>query len=147
MSLGLRSLCLGLVTLLSAGLLFESASQEEAIAAGRIELVAVPSRTVFSEPPPGRAGNMERLRWGLRDRYGRTVGTAIFSCRWHKKHERLCAGAIELPRGMITTAGTSETRSFGEWAVTGGTGVYHGAGGSLTFRSIGLRKLSVSITL
>jgi hypothetical protein len=114
---------------------------------GQIVLTAVPARLVDEEPPPGRGGNVERVRWSLRDRHGNTLGSGLFSCRWHMKQERLCSGELRLPLGKLTVMGTSATRSVGLWAVTGGTGRYADAGGELSYQAIGFAKLAVRITL
>lgn len=116
-------------------------------AQGRIELTAVPIRVIEPGPPVGRSGDMERVRWSLRDRSGRNVGRAIYSCRWHREQERLCSGEMKLPLGTLVVSGSSPTRGEGLWAVTGGTGRYKGTGGELYWRAIGLHKLAVTITL
>ena len=127
--------------------LFALVMAVSASGAGRIELTAVPFRFTQVDPPGGRAGDLEWVRWSLRDRRGDTVGSGAFSCRWHRKQERLCSGEIKLPLGRLTVEGTSATRADGLWAVTGGTGRYKGAGGELAFRAISFSRLAVTISL
>lgn len=123
------------------------ASQGEARGKGKIELTAIPSRAIQEAPPAGRPGDLERLHWSLRDRYGRKIGQAYFTCRWHRRHARLCIGEVTMPLGTMIAAGSSENRSVGTWAVTGGTGRYRNAGGELRFIATGVRRLTVTITI
>jgi hypothetical protein len=135
------SCILGAAAVLAVGV------SRDAQAAGKIEMIAVPTRSIEQSPPPGRAGNLERVRWSLRDRHGSIIGSALLNCRWHQKQERLCSGEVRLPLGKLTIAGSSATRNSGLWAVTGGTGRYDDAGGTLSFQAIGFAKLAVRITL
>lgn len=123
------------------------AVRSEGATTGKIEMIAVPARVQEEVPPSGRAGNFERLRWSLRNRFGKTIGAGIFNCRWHMRQERLCSGEIKLPLGKLTVMGSSSTRTSGTWAVTGGTGRYAAAGGVLTYVAISFDKLAVTITL
>ena len=135
------------VLVLACLAMFLAVVSRSAHADGRIELVAVPARVVDEVPPPGRAGNFERLRWSLRNRYGKTIGSGVFNCRWHMRQERLCSGELRLPLGKLTVMGSSSTRTLGTWAVTGGTGRYARAGGELRFTAIGFTKLAVTIVI
>ena len=110
-----------------------------------IEVIAVTGRAETPAPPYGREGNSERLRWSIHDRFGRAIGVGIIGCRWQLNQARLCTGELRFPLGKISVSGVSATRSLGEWAVIGGTGRYLGAGGSMTFRAIGLRRLTLLI--
>ena len=112
-----------------------------------IQATVVPTRSAYPRAPVGRSGDVERLRWSVRDRYGRTIGAAYFSCRWVIDTDRLCAGQFELPLGSIAVQGSSATRELGVYAVVGGTGRYVGASGELAFRAIGFRKLVISMTV
>ena len=114
--------------------------------AGRIEIVAVVERSEYARSPVGRIGNLELLHWSLRDRYGRTIGAAMFDCRWHQDYHRLCWGEVRMVGGTISVSGGSQTRSLGTWAVVGGTGIYRGAHGELNFRATSFRKLTILIT-
>jgi hypothetical protein len=112
-----------------------------------IEVIAVTARAEVPAPPLGREGDGERLLWSIRDRFGRSIGVGIIGCRWQKDQARLCTGELRFPLGKISVSGVSQTRSLGEWAVIGGTGRYIGAGGQLTFRATGLRRLTVIIII
>ena len=115
--------------------------------AATIQVTAVPTRHTAPRAPLGRAGDVERLAWSVRDRYGRTIGQGLFSCRWVLEQARLCNGDIILPLGKISVLGSSPTRELGVFSVVGGTGRYVGARGELVFRAIGFRKLVVSMTV
>lgn len=138
---------IALITCVVVGVAYAGALAPTNHSHGRIVLTAVPGRLVNEESPPGRAGNVERVRWSLRDRRGNTIGSGLFSCRWHMRNERLCSGELRLPLGKITVMGSSATRSVGLWAVTGGTGRYADAAGELSYHAIGFAKLAVRITL
>lgn len=119
----------------------------QAATLGTIEVTVVPTRHHSPRLPVGRAGDAERLVWSVRDRWGRTIGVGVFSCRWVLQQARLCTGDIAMPLGKISIIGSSPTRELGVWSVVGGTGHYVGAKGELVFRAIGLRKLVVSMTV
>lgn len=115
--------------------------------AATIQATVVPTRHSAPRLPLGRAGNIERVVWSVRDRFGRTIGVGLFNCRWTLRSERLCVGEIALPLGKIEVQGSSATRELGIWGVVGGTGRYVGASGELAFRAIGFRKLVISMTV
>lgn len=115
--------------------------------AASIQATVVPTRLVSPGAPAGRAGDLERLVWSVRDRYGRTIGQGVFSCRWVVRTDRLCVGQIVLPLGTISVQGSSATRELGVYSVVGGTERYVGASGELAFRAIGFRKLVISVTV
>lgn len=114
---------------------------------GVIQVVAVTGRVETPAPPLGREGNGERLRWSIRDRFGHTIGIGLFNCRWQLVQARLCSGEIKFPRGKLAMMGVSPTRSLGEWSVVGGTGLYVGAAGEMTFQATGIRRLTLIIEL
>ena len=116
-------------------------------AGATIQVTVVPTRHLAPRLPAGRAGDLERLTWSVRDRHGRTIGVGLLSCRWVVEQARLCSGDIVLPMGKISVIGSSPTRELGVWSVVGGTGRYVGARGQLVFRAIGFRKLVVSMTV
>lgn len=147
--MNLRRLALALILLwllavsVGAGGVADAAS---AIGAS-IQVTVVPTRGEVRLSPPGRSGNIERLVWSIRDRFGRTIGVGLFNCRWVVREARLCVGEIQMPLGKIAVQGASSTRELGEYSVVGGTGRYVGAQGELVFRAIGFRKLVVSMTV
>lgn len=115
--------------------------------AATIAITAIPTRQTLPRPPAGRAGDVELLRWGLRDRFGRPIGVGLMECRWHRKLQRLCIGEIRLPLGSIAISGQSQTRSLGTWAVTGGTGRYLSAGGELRYVATDVDRLTITIII
>lgn len=117
------------------------------VSLGTIQTTVVPTRHESPRLPRGRTGDLERITWSIRDRFGRTIGMGLFSCRWIVAEGRLCTGELVLPLGKISVTGSSPTRELGVYSVVGGTGRYVGAKGELTFRAIGSRKLVVSVTV
>lgn len=97
--------------------------------------------------PRGRAGDLESTRWRFNDRYGRRIGTGNLLCRWATFSRRLCWGEARLPRGRLVMLGSSQTRSLGEFSVVGGTGVYLGKQGVLTFSILSRNKWAVRVLL
>jgi len=137
---------LALVLIVAALVWFPSVSSQ-AQAHATIEVTAVADRFETAAPPVGRAGDGERLTWRLRDRFGRPIGVGLLNCRWQQAQARLCTGELRFPLGKLAVVGASPTRSLGEWAVVGGTGRYLGANGVMEFRAIGLRRLTLIITI
>jgi hypothetical protein len=62
----------------------------------------------------------------------RPIGTGVLTCTYLSKTQRSCTGTYLLPRGMILTAGLLNTRLLYTAAITGGTGLYDNARGTLT---------------
>lgn len=115
---------------------------------GQINVTAtLLSATMRKIPPNGRLADASEQKWRLNDRNGRPVGRLLLGCRWIVRRARLCNGTIRLPLGVLAITGDSPTGLDGEFAVTGGTGIYESAGGALIFTSIGSRKMIVSVTL
>jgi hypothetical protein len=69
----------------------------------------------------------------------RPIGHAVLSCTFVSKTERSCIGTYVIPRGMILTAGVLTTRLLYTAAITGGTGLYDNARGTLTVTAKGLK--------
>lgn len=67
------------------------------------------------------------------------IGHGIVTCMVVTKRERSCQGTYLLPRGMILTNGILQKRLFYTAAVTGGTGLYDNARGTLTVTASGLK--------
>lgn len=117
-------------------------------ATGRINVTATLTRmTARPLAPPGRQSNASEQAWRVTDRYGRRVGRMLLACRWILPRSRYCDGVVVMPRGVVSVSGTSPTEFEGEYAVTGGTGAYRGAGGAMVWIAIGLRKQVLLITI
>jgi hypothetical protein len=67
------------------------------------------------------------------------IGTGVLTCTFLSKTQRSCSGSYLLPRGMIQTAGVLNTRLLYTAAITGGTGLYDNARGTLTVTAKGLK--------
>lgn len=79
-------------------------------------------------------GSLEVIRQTL---YGsgsktRSIGTAVLTCIDVGARERRCDGAYALPRGTILTGAVVQTRLFYTAAITGGSGLYDNARGTVT---------------
>jgi hypothetical protein len=90
---------------------------------------------------PGSMGDLEIAKLQL---FGtatptRGIGTGVLTCTYVSKIERTCTGSYLLPRGMILTAGVLTTRLLYTAAITGGTGLYDNARGTLTVTAKGLK--------
>jgi hypothetical protein len=62
----------------------------------------------------------------------RPIGHAVVTCSYVGDGERSCSGTYILPRGTIQTAGILRTRLLYNQAITGGTGLFDNARGTLT---------------
>ena len=117
-------------------------------AVGRINVTAtLVKATARPVAPPGRRGNASEQAWRITDRHGTTIGRLLLQCRWITSRARLCYGTLRMPLGQITVSGSSSTSFEGVYAVTGGTGVYQGAGGDMQFFAVGLRKNVLLVTV
>jgi hypothetical protein len=82
---------------------------------------------------PGKSpGDMEVIRQRLYDPR-RVIGRAELLCTFvDNRRERVCRGTYFLPRGKLVVGGSLQYRQFYDLAVTGGTGLYDNARGTLT---------------
>jgi hypothetical protein len=62
----------------------------------------------------------------------RPVGQGVLTCMRVSKTQQSCLGSYLLPRGMIETSGLINSRLLYTAAITGGTGLYDNARGTLT---------------
>lgn len=81
-----------------------------------------------------RVGSTEiaRLRLFGSSSSSRPIGHAVLTCMSVGSGERSCIATYILPRGTLETSGILKTRLFYTQAVTGGTGLYDNARGTLT---------------
>jgi hypothetical protein len=82
----------------------------------------------------GRAGSVQIIEQRL---FGsgsprKVIGHSFVRCMYVTSHERTCDGSYLLPRGMLLTSGVLQSRLFYTVAITGGTGLYDNARGTLT---------------
>jgi hypothetical protein len=86
-------------------------------------------------------GDVEIVRLRLYNRRitTRTIGRGDLVCTFVDTRIRLCEGAYALPRGKLVVSGTISSRLLFDLAVTGGTGLYDNARGSLTVTTTGFR--------
>jgi hypothetical protein len=69
----------------------------------------------------------------------RSIGKGVLTCMYVSKTLRACSGSYILPRGMIETSGLINSRLLYTAAITGGTGLYDNARGTLTVTAKGLK--------
>jgi hypothetical protein len=93
------------------------------------------------EVSAGGMGDLEiaNLRLFGTSTQSRAIGTGVLTCTFVSKTQRTCNGSYLLPRGMIQTAGVLNTRLLYTAAITGGTGLYDNARGTLTVTAKGLK--------
>jgi hypothetical protein len=60
------------------------------------------------------------------------IGSARFLCTFTTGRTRTCIATFDLPKGEVVAAGTVRYRQFYDLAITGGTGLYDNARGTLT---------------
>ncbi len=85
------------------------------------------------------SGEVARLSLFGSSRKSRPIGHAVLTCMDVGQNERSCSGTYILPRGMIQTEGILKTRLLYVQAVTGGTGLYDNARGTLTVTATALK--------
>ena len=86
-------------------------------------------------------GDVEIIRQSLFNRRvrERPLGRAELVCTYVNRRERSCQGTYFLPRGRLMVAGSLRFRLFYELAVTGGTGLYNDARGTVVVTRTGTR--------
>ena len=79
-------------------------------------------------------GDEEIIRSRLLERgTGKTIGRSELVCTFvDSGRSRVCRGTYILPRGKLVVGGSLLFRQFYDLAVTGGTGLYNNARGTLT---------------
>jgi hypothetical protein len=87
-------------------------------------------------------GDMEIIRQQLYDRSPRLIGRAELVCTFvDSRRSRVCRGTYFLPRGKLVVGGSLLFRQFYDMAVTGGTGLYDNARGTLTVTRMGTKPV------
>jgi hypothetical protein len=85
--------------------------------------------------PPGRSpGDQEIIFDKLFNRKitSRPIGSGRFLCTFTTGATRTCIATFDLPKGEVVATGTVRYRQFYDLAITGGTGLYDNARGTLT---------------
>ena len=80
-------------------------------------------------------GDMEIVRQRLFDRHSppRLIGRAELICNFvDSRRARVCRGTYFMPKGKLVVGGSLSFRQFYDLAVTGGTGLYDNARGTVT---------------
>jgi hypothetical protein len=87
-------------------------------------------------------GDMEIIRQRLFDRTGKLIGRAELMCTFmDSRRARICRGTYHMPRGKLVVGGSLLYRQFYNLAVTGGTGLYDNARGTVTVTRMATRPV------
>ena len=88
-------------------------------------------------------GDEEIVRTRLLERgTGKTIGRSELVCTFvDSGRSRVCRGTYILPKGKLVVGGSLLYRQFYELAVTGGTGLYDNARGTLTVTRTGRKPI------
>ena len=87
-------------------------------------------------------GDMEIIRQRLYDRTSRLIGRAELMCTFvDSRRSRICRGTYFMPKGKLVVGGSLQYRQFYDLAVTGGTGLYDNARGSVTVTRMARRPV------
>ncbi|HZP72299.1 MAG TPA: hypothetical protein VFA97_02870 [Gaiellaceae bacterium] len=85
------------------------------------------------------SGEVTRLNLYGSSHKSRAIGHAVLMCIDVGRSERSCNATYILPRGMIQTGGILKTRLLYVQAITGGTGIYDNARGTLTVTATAIK--------
>jgi hypothetical protein len=103
-------------------------------------------------PGPSHVGHQQIASGSLDGADGRRVGSFSFTCTWTMvgpggARERCRASALTAD-GELDAAGPAASDSVTHtWSVTGGTGAYRGAAGTVLVRDLGDRESLITATL
>jgi hypothetical protein len=87
-------------------------------------------------------GDMEIIRQRLFDRTSKQIGRAELMCTFvDSRRSRICRGTYFMPKGRLVVGGSLSFRQFYELAVTGGTGLYDNARGTVTVTRMARRPV------
>ena len=113
----------------------------EATGPAVVRLTDVQQSIHYVTVSPGGMGNLEIANLQLfgTSTQSRAIGTGVLTCTYVSKTQRTCNGTYVLPRGMILAAGLLNSRLLYTAAITGGTGLYDNARGTLTVTAKGLK--------
>jgi hypothetical protein len=138
---GILVIAAGLAVGLIGGLLATSGGAQQPPPAGTLRLVALAKENRFNEvdnPPrqgmqrPPSPGDFGILRHKLRNTSGERVGTARVVFTIAGRRGGMAFGVFKVSGGLITIEGLAVGPTPHTHAITGGTGAYNGAAGTLT---------------
>ena len=95
-------------------------------------------------------GDLSACRGTLRDHAGALAGRIHWTCLYLGTTRRGsdCTAQVKFHGGSLQAAGwLSHTSAENDWAITGGTGTYAGARGTVHLRQIGHTRTATTITL
>jgi allene oxide cyclase-like protein len=95
-------------------------------------------------------GDLDACRGRLRDTAGAAAGRAHWTCVYlgSTRAGSDCTAAVTLRGGTLQAAGVlSHTSPRSVWAITGGTGSYAGARGTVELRQVSAKRTAARITL
>lgn len=103
-------------------------------------------------PGPAHVGHRQIATGGLRDANRRRAGTFSFTCTWTKVDRagasESCVASASTADGRLDAAGPSQSnRITHTWRLTGGTGRYRDAFGTVRVRDLGEREALVSVAV
>ncbi len=114
---------------------------------------AVFTRQRTAGPDANHVGHEQLARGVLRNSGGRAVGRFAFTCTWTRilasgdALER-CTGSGRTAEGRLAVAGAArESQATASWRLTGQTGAYRGAHGTVLVREIGDREELITGTI
>jgi hypothetical protein len=131
-------LALSALLLLSVAVGWAAERSHEATGPGVVRLTDVQNSLAIKGA--GGVGTVEIARLSLfgSGSRARPIGQGVLTCMHVSKTLRSCLGSYVLPRGMIETSGILNSRLLYTAAITGGTGLYDNARGTLTVTAKGL---------
>jgi len=93
------------------------------------KFIDIPPRAKRNRPSPGDGFVFTTP---LKDASGASAGTLTAQCTFTPKNKSICNGIFRLKNGMITGTTESSDSLTTVIAITGGTGAYEGARGTIT---------------
>ncbi|HTP23395.1 MAG TPA: hypothetical protein VMJ65_27570 [Solirubrobacteraceae bacterium] len=113
---------------------------------------AVFTRARTAGPGVTHVGHRQIVTGVLRDASGRRAGTFSFTCTWTKvergRASESCVASASTPDGRLDATGPSRSNSVTHtWRLTGGTGLYRDASGTVSVRDLGEREALLSLAV
>jgi hypothetical protein len=124
-------LAVGVVAAAALGFAADRSSEATGPAAVRLTDLQT-TFTQFGENNSPGSGEIMRFTLFGSSSTTKAIGHAVILCTYVGQGERSCSGTYVVPRGTIQTAGILRTRLLYNQAITGGTGLFDNARGTLT---------------